>query len=100
MKMIKPSDAAILFNQIRALEIPEKERRLINLERQQRAAAEQAELDRLHANQRGTLRPLMHMSVLDYMHFMQTHGHDELHSKEFARYHTKKHAEQRVQKLY
>jgi len=96
MTILKESEAAKVYKTFKAIEDIETQRRLLVLAKQQRVAAQEAELQRRVGSQKKWIRPRMTISALDYFHFIQTHSAEEAHSEEFIKYHIKKHPEQRV----
>jgi hypothetical protein len=96
MKLLPESEAAKAYKTFRSIEDIETQRRIMSLAKQQRIAAQEAELLRRVGNQKRWIRPRMTISALDYIHFIQTHSAEEAHSEEFIKYHIRKHPEQRV----
>ncbi len=99
MKLLKESECAKNYALIKALEESERARIVVQLAAQQRAAAQAAEIDRKVGKHRKWIRPVMHISEHEYWHCRLKYGEAEVHSKEFIKYHTRKHPEQRVKKI-
>ena len=95
MKIIKKSADGQHWRVLKSLENSEKQRRLLTLEKEQRVAAHSAKLMRAAEQSKGFMRPVFSMSAQDYFHSIQKYGQDEVMSDEFAKFHTKKHPEQR-----
>jgi hypothetical protein len=97
MRLLPESDCEKHFKLLRALEEPEKLRRVITEEKRHKAASFDAKLSRAGSGRIGKdIRMVGSMDPLDFFALKDKYGYEELHSKEFLRQHFRTYSEHRV----
>lgn len=89
MRLLPESDCEKHFKLLRALEAPEKLRRIITEEKRHKAASLDAKISRENGNGKigKDMRLIGSMDALDFFALKDKYGYDELHSKEFLKQH-------------
>lgn len=100
MKLLKESECAKHFKLLKALEDPERVRRVVTEEKRHKAASYDAKLAKAGKGRIGkNMRQLVSIDPLDYYALCLKYGKDEVHSKGFIKHYQREYPEHTVHKV-